>query len=61
MSDVLASRRGLIALSFDVGIEWALATFAGCSGRTCSRVDGRHSSAPQSDTYTSAAARARRD
>ena len=61
MSDVLASRRGLIALSFHVGIEQALATFAGRSGRACSRVNGRRASAPQSDTYTSAAARAHRD
>jgi hypothetical protein len=61
MSDVLASRRGLIALSFDVDAEQALATFAGRSGRTCSRVDGRRSSEPQSDTHTSAPARARMD
>jgi hypothetical protein len=61
MSDVLASRRGLIALSFHVGIEQALATFAGRSGQTRSRFDGRRSSVPQSDTYTSAAAQTHRD
>ena len=59
MSEVLAPRRGTVALSFHVSAEQALATFAGRSNRTCADVDGRRSSWPQSDTHASAAALAR--
>jgi hypothetical protein len=56
MTEVLASRRGLMALSFHVDAGQALATFAGRSDQICSAADGRHSSGTQSGTHTTGAA-----